>query len=354
MKNILISTGGSGGHVLPAKILSEHLQSSFNVYISTDLRGLKYLNNKKDNVIFINTPKLNINIFFIFKIFKLIYLVFKTVLLLKKNKIYSVFSTGGYMSLPICFGAKLLGIKIFLLGPNIVLGRANRFFLRFCNKIFSYTGELKKFPKKFEHKIQIISPLVKKNFYEKREIKTENKVFSLLVVGGSQGAKIFDDIIKDTIISSSKKNKIKIIQQTHKSNIDNLKNIYNEAKIENIIFDFEENLADLIYQSDLCITRAGASTLAELSIMNKPFLTVPLISAKDNHQFENANFYQNLDCCWVMSQKDFNVVNLGNFLDHVIINKSEYNVKKNNLKKNNFRNSWNDINQKLLETINEN
>ena len=354
MKNILISTGGSGGHVVPAKILSEHLQSSFNVFISTDLRGLKYLGDKEDDIILINTPKLNLDIFLVFNIFKVIYLVFKTVLLLKKNKICSVFSTGGYMSLPVCFGAKLLGIKIFLLEPNIVLGRSNKLFLRFCNKIFSYTRDIKNFPEKFKHKIQKISPLVKKNFYEKRQIKIENKEFNLLVVGGSQGAKIFDDIIKDTIIRSSKKNKIKIIQQTHKSNIDNLKNVYDEAKIENIIFDFEENLADLIFQSDLCITRAGASTLAELSLMNKPFLTVPLISAKDNHQFENANFYENLDCCWVMNQKDFNSINLGNFLDYIIINRSEYNVKKNNLKKHNFQNSWNDINQKLLDTINEN
>ena len=127
-----------------------------------------------------------------------------------------------------------------------------------------------------------------------------------------------------------------------------------EAKIENTIFDFEENLADLINQSDLCITRAGASTLAELSIMNKPFLTIPLVSAKDNHQFENANFYQNLGCCWIMNQKDFNDVNLEKFLNHIIMNKSEYNIKKNNLEKHNSQNSWNNINQKILEIINEN
>ena len=354
MKNILISTGGSGGHVVPAKILSEHLHSNFNVFISTDSRGLKYLDDKKNEIVLIDTPKLNLNIFFIFKIFQVIYLVIKTVLLLKKNKINIVFSTGGYMSLPVCLGAKLLRIKIYLLEPNIVLGRANKLFLSFCNKIFTYTRNLKNFPEKLKYKIQIISPLVKKNFYEKREIKTENKVFCLLVVGGSQGAKIFDNVVKNVIVKLSKKNKIKIIQQTHKSNTYNLKNIYDEAEIENTIFDFEENLADLINQSDLCITRAGASTLAELSIMNKPFLTIPLISAKDNHQLENANFYQNLGCCWIMSQKDFNEVNLEKFLDHIIMNKSEYNIKKNNLEKHNFQNSWNDINQKILETINEN
>ncbi|MDC3068879.1 UDP-N-acetylglucosamine--N-acetylmuramyl-(pentapeptide) pyrophosphoryl-undecaprenol N-acetylglucosamine transferase [Candidatus Pelagibacter sp.] len=354
MKNILISTGGSGGHVVPAKILREHLQSNFNIFISTDLRGLKYLDNKKNDIVLINTPKLNLNIFFIFKIFQVIYLVIKTVLLLKKNKINIVFSTGGYMSLPVCFAAKLLGIKIYLLEPNIVLGRANRFFLSFCNKIFSYTKHLKNFPEKFKHKIQIISPLVKKNFYEKNKIKKENKVFCFLVVGGSQGAKIFDNIIKNVIVNLSRKKKIKIIQQTNKSNINNLKNIYDQAQIENTIFDFEENLADFIYQSDLCITRAGASTLAELSIMNKPFLAIPLISSKDNHQFENANFYKNIGCCWIMSQKDFNDVNLEKFLNHIIMNKSEYNVKKNNLEKHNFQNSWNDINQKILETINAN
>ena len=354
MKNVLISTGGSGGHVVPAKIIREHLQSNFNIVISTDLRGLKYLDEIKNDIVLINTPKLNLNVFFIFKIFQLIYLVIKTVLLLKKNKINIVVSTGGYMSLPICFGAKLLGIKIFLLEPNMVLGRANRLFLRFCNKIFSYSRNLKNFPEKLKYKIKKISPLVKKNFYGKKKIKKDDKVFCLLVVGGSQGAKIFDDIVKDVIVNLSKKSKIKIIQQTHQSNIDYLKNIYNEAEIENTIFDFEENLVDLINQSDLCITRAGASTLAELSIMNKPFLAVPLVSSKDNHQFENANFYKNLGCCWIMSQKDFNIINLEKFLDYIIINKSDYNVKKDNLEKHNFQNSWNDINRKILETINEN
>merc|ERR1711991_896090 len=127
-------------------------------------------------------------------------------------------------------------------------------FLGFCNKIFTYTESLKNFPEKLRHKIQIISPLVKKNFYDKREIKIENEVFCLLVVGGSQGAKIFDNVVKNAIVNLSKKNKIRIIQQTDKSNTDNLKNIYDEAEIENTIFDFEENLADLINQSDLCIT----------------------------------------------------------------------------------------------------
>ena len=59
---------------------------------------------------------------------------------------------------------------------------------------------------------------------------------------------------------------------------------------------------NLVKKSDFCISRAGASTLAELSILNIPFLAVPLPNSKDNHQYENANFYKNEDCCWILNQ----------------------------------------------------
>ena len=70
---------------------------------------------------------------------------------------------------------------------------------------------------------------------------------------------------------------------------------YLENKIENRVFDFDQNLDLLLDQSDLCITRAGASSLAEIAILNIPFIAIPLPSSKDNHQFENANFYQNFN-----------------------------------------------------------
>lgn len=63
-KKILISTGGSGGHVIPASILLDHLNNLYNVSISSDQRGIKYFNKKVDNIIIIDTPRLN-NFFFI-------------------------------------------------------------------------------------------------------------------------------------------------------------------------------------------------------------------------------------------------------------------------------------------------
>ena len=353
-KKILISTGGSGGHIIPAEIIDEHLKSNYDVVISTDLRGHKYLNKDLYNILMINTPKLKFDVLLIYRLYKLILLTLKSFFYLKKNKINKIFSTGGYMSLPVCLGGKLLGLEIYLLEPNYVLGRANKFFLNFAKKIFCYTNKLKNFPKKFEEKIQIIPPLVKKKFYEKKPLINHKDIFCFLVVGGSQGAKIFENIIHPVIIKLSQKHKIKIIQQTRIDNIDNLRSIYNKNDIENKIFNFEKDFTDLIHQSDLCITRAGASTLSELSVMNKPFLAVPLHSSKDNHQFENADFYYNLNCCWIINQIDFNKERLEIFLDKLLTDKTDYLNKKINLEKLNYHNSWNNVNQKLIETIDEN
>ena len=88
-------------------------------------------------------------------------------------------------------------------------------------------------------------------------------------------------------------------------NVSSLSEFYKTNNIENIIFSFNDDFANIIHQTDLCITRAGASTLAELSVMNIPFIAVPLPTSKDNHQFENANFYKNNDCCWIIEQNYF-------------------------------------------------
>ena len=115
----------------------------------------------------------------------------------------------------------------------------------------------------------------------------------------------FDQNLKKSILNISKKFPIKIIHQTQLINIPSLRKFYSENNIENEIFDFDKNFIKKISETDVCITRAGATTLAELSILNVPFIAVPLPSSKDNHQFENANFYLKNDCCWILEQNLF-------------------------------------------------
>ena len=352
-KNFLITTGGSGGHVIPATILYEHLSKEKNVMITTDKRGLKYLNKNNYEFKIIDTPKIN-NIFFLpFNLIIILYLIVKSLFLLKKKKIDKIFSTGGYMSLPVILAARLLRLQVYLIEPNHVLGRANRYFLNSCKKIFCYAERIKNFPDIFRNKIIVVNPLVKNNIYDLKSISETKNKFTLLVVGGSQGANIFDKSLKNVIVNLSKKNPIKIIQQTNEINISSISNFYSQNNVDNKIFSFDKNFSRNIQEADLCITRAGASTLAELSFLNTPFIAVPLPSSKDNHQFENANYYKNKNCCWIMEQKYFDD-KIEDFLENILDNKSDYLEKKQNLKRLNYQNTWINVNQKILKNINEN
>ena len=134
----------------------------------------------------------------------------------------------------------------------------------------------------------------------------------------------------------------------------NLRNIYDSNNIENKIFDFEKKFINLINMSDLCITRAGATSLAEISFMKKPFIAIPLPTAKDNHQMENAKFYEERGCCWVIEQRILTKDKLLSVVLNILKKRSDFITKKTNLEKLNYKNSWNDVNQKLQRIINEN
>ena len=351
---ILISTGGSGGHVIPAITMHDHLKENYEILISSDVRGLKYLDDKFYKTLIIDTPKLNNFILLPLSILKVIFLTLKSLILLKKEEIQILISTGGYMSLPLCIAARILNIKIYLLEPNMVIGRANKFFLKFCKKIICYAENIIGFPKEYKYKLKITNPLIRKKYYKKKLKENDNEKFTLIIIGGSQGAQIFDKILYQSIINVSKIKSLKVIHQTNQKNIGVLKNLYLENKIDSSVFSFDQNLNLLIDQADLCITRAGASSLAEISLSRKPFIAIPLPSSKDNHQLENANYYKNKGCCWVVDQINFDKIKFEDLLLNILNNKNEILLKKNNLEKLNYQNTWNNVNQNLLNIINEN
>jgi len=354
-KRILISTGGSGGHVVPATILYEHLKNKFHVSMSTDHRGMKFLDENKYNLEIFNISPISKNIFLLpFQFFLIIYLIIKSIFFLKKKKINILISTGGYMSLPLCLASKILNIKIFLFEPNMVLGRSNKFFIKSCDKIFCYSAKIKNFPKKYISKITVIPSLLRKNFYDVKKADNIDKNINLLIIGGSQGAKIFDTMIKPSIIQLSKKYSLKICQQTNSVNFEVLKKFYKDRNIDCELFDFNEDITNLMSNSNICITRAGASTLAELVFLNLPCIAIPLPTSKDNHQYENAFFYNEIGCNWILNQNEMNDETLANKLFNIIDNKDELLVKKIKMKNFSYQNTWNNINHKIISVINEN
>ena len=356
-KKILISTGGSGGHVIPAITFYEHLNENFEIFLTTDKRGVKFINQTKYIFTIINVPQLTKNFLKIpFDLILILFSILKAIFFIKKNGIATVISTGGYMSLPICIAARILSCKIFLFEPNMTIGRSNLFFLKQCSKIFCYTNEINNFPKKYNEKIELIYPLLKKEIYkeEKNSNSKFGKKINILVIGGSQGADFLESNLKKCMIELSKNFEIIINHQTKSKNYKDLEEFYKKNNIKFSLFEFEESLAKLIIKSDLCITRSGASSLAELVYLSIPFITIPFPYAKDNHQFHNAIFYKNKNCCWLLEQKNINNNELFDLITHITTDHKDVESKITEMKKISYQNTWNNINKKLLSLINEN
>ena len=357
MKNILIVTGGTGGHVMPCLSIYEHLKDNCNVQIVTDERGSKFINKNNYKFTIIKVPNITKNFFkILMNIILFLKSIFKAYFFLKKNNIDCIISSGGYMSFPYNFVSYILNINIILFEPNSVLGRSNKYFLPFSKKIISYDPNLRLFPRKYLHKIYPTKPILKKIFYEKK-YQLKDKILEpkkILILGGSQGAKFFDEQIFKVISQISKKVKIEICQQVSDPNkIYILKEKYRNLNIKHKIFDFDNSIYEEYLNSDLAISRSGASTLSELSFFNIPFIAVPFPHAKDNHQFFNAEFYEKKQCCWIIKQENFNINIVSKKIIMLIQEKNELSKKRLHLKEFSKENTWNDINKNLRELINE-
>ena len=356
MKKILISTGGSGGHVVPATILYEHLSSSYDVQIVSDYRGSKFIDKNFYKSCVIDTPKISKNIFFapLFLILFTISII-KSFKFLKQNNIHYLISTGGYMSLPFCIAAKLLNLNIFLFEPNMVIGRSNNLMVRFSKKIFCYHENIINFPTKFKNKIIVIERLLKKKIFTSNNIKKErSSYFKILIVGGSQGASFFDNSIKQVISEFSIKQKTFILQQVaNEEKKEQIKKTYDLLGINYELFSFDENLYKKMQDVDLAITRCGASTLSDLVYYNIPFIGIPFPHAKDNHQYYNAKYFFDLNCCWLLDQNKIDTNKILDLLLKIINDKDDYLNKKKNIEKISSKNNWKEINQKIINTINE-
>ena len=356
MKKILITTGGSGGHVIPALNLFDHLKNLHKILLVTDERGKKFIDNNKYNYHLLNIPQkkslLSIPIIAI----RFFISIIKSLLYLKKIKADVLISTGGYMSLPFCISAKIIGIDIYLFEPNMVIGRANKFFLRFCKKIMCYNDKIINFPEKQKKKIYLINPILNKNIYNfKRENNLEQfKSLNLLILGGSQGAKFFDKFVVDLVLKLSNFIKISVYQQVYEpQKIEQINKIYLKANIKNEIFTYDPYIYKKMLNCNLAITRCGASTLAELTQLNLPFIGIPFPFAKDNHQYYNGQNILNKNCCWLLDQKNIQMEKVVDLVQKIIRDDKEYNDKILNMKNISYKNSWNDVNKKLTILFNE-
>ena len=311
---ILIATGGTGGHVFPAYSLANYLRkNNYKVKITIDKRGFKYLKNYKNlNLIKIpSSPLIEENILkLLFSVFIILFSTLRSLIFLLFNRPSIVIGMGGYSSFPVCIAALILRIKFVIYENNLIIGKSNKYLLPFAKKIFVSYKDLEGIAEKYKDKIFEVGNIVREEIINSK-IKNSQKYrfdkMQILVLGGSQAAKVFADKLPQ--IFKKFKNfeiPIKIYQQCQNSQNDQLSVFYTKAKIDHEIFNFTNKIIDYYSNANLVITRSGASVLGELINIKIPFITIPLPTAADNHQFKNASYYKKKGYGYLIEEKDIN------------------------------------------------
>ena len=310
---IIICAGGTGGHMFPACSLFDAIKKrGSDVSIVTDVRGNIYCGNISQKTV-LNTIRFSyknlfkVGYYSLFAIFK-----FCKFWLLRLPDI--VIGFGGIFTVIPLLIAKVFGSKIVIYEQNSIVGRANKFLEKFADlKLTSF---------KLENNWKEIPPPVRKEFV-KNTLYRCDKVIKVLVIGGSQGAMSFSNIVPKAIATLQLKERknLEIIQQVSYGNIDQLRKTYEDLGVKSTLENFIYNVAEIMLDSQLVICRSGASTLSELSATGRHAILIPYQAAADNHQFYNALYYENKKAAWVLEEKNGIVEKLGNIFQQILQNR---------------------------------
>lgn len=309
-KIILLSAGGTGGHLFPALALAEELLLSKNkVQLITDTRCQKYINKDLGFKVNVIDFYLKMNSIFnkIISLYKIIFSCFKHVFLIKKISPKVIIGFGGYTSFPAIFAARILNIPYVLVELNCFLGKANRLFTDKAHLIALTYKETVNVGHIHKDKIIYTGDLVRsaiRNLPIKDNFNKE--VFKIFVFGGSQGAKIFSELIPtaiEKILQSNPNTQIEIIQQAKIEDHDRLNNFYQKLRVKHTISDFFHNIHEIYADSDLAITRSGSGTVAELVTIGLPSIFIPFPYAMEDHQYYNAKALEDSGASWCCRQE---------------------------------------------------
>lgn len=311
MKKVVVSAGGTGGHLFPAIAVGEELLTrGYEVHLVTDPRCQKYLSHDLKLIAHIIGGKISYKnlITKIYALISILITTYKSIWLLRKINPILVIGFGGYPSFPPLFASIILGIPIVIHEQNCFLGKANRFLMPFAKKVALSYQETKNIncavgkANKFVITGDIIRASVRKL---PKKANFDSPVFTIFIFGGSQSAKIFSTLVPKTIRILKGLNpaiKLRIIQQASSSEQDSIAQIYSELEIPCQLADFFYNIAKQYENSDLVISRAGASTVAELAAIGLPAIFIPLPTAAENHQFYNAAALDKAGAGWCYAQ----------------------------------------------------
>ena len=279
-EKVILTTGGTGGHIYPALAIAKKLKDK-NIdvlFIGTSHRMEKTIV-PKEGYRFIGLDIIPLKS--VSSIFKLIKGTFKSIKILKQEKATKIIGFGNYISIPVILAAKFLRIPYYLQEQNSIMGLANQKFYKGSAKVFlAFRNTLNSVPDKYREKFIVTGNPLREEFYhkvkekerEKLGIKENERV--LFVIGGSLGAKnINDAILKKWDKILTEKN-LKLFWGTGKDLFEDVVSKIGDLG-NTIVLPYFDNAADIMSAADMVLCRAGASTVSELIQLEKPSVVVP-------------------------------------------------------------------------------
>ncbi len=295
---ILLAAGGTGGHLFPAEALGvELMKRGLRVRLATDSRALRYsglFSRDMIDVVPSETVRGRTPWSLAYTGVKLLAGTALAFNLMRKLKPAAVVGFGGYPTLPPLLAARLAGIPSIIHDSNAVLGRANRFLSSRVNAIAtSLPGVLDRDPALSAKTTTVGTPMrpaILAAAAVSYDAPVSSGPFRLLVVGGSQGARVMADIVPGAIerLEPSLWNRLILTQQVREEDMARVRAVYDRLKINAELAPFFGDLPAKFASNHLVVSRSGAGTVAELGAIGRPSILVPLPGSIDQDQFANA------------------------------------------------------------------
>jgi UDP-N-acetylglucosamine--N-acetylmuramyl-(pentapeptide) pyrophosphoryl-undecaprenol N-acetylglucosamine transferase len=312
---ILLAAGGTGGHLFPAEALGvELIRRGFRVRLITDARALRYRGLFSTDMIDV-VPSETVRGRAPWQLartgLRLAAGTAVAVRLMRRLKPKAVVGFGGYPTLPPLIAARLCGIPGIIHDANAVLGRANRFLSRHVDAIAtSLPGVLDRDPALAGKATTVGTPMrpaILAAAAVAYQPPQTTAPFRLLVVGGSQGARVMSDIVPGAIerVEPALWARLVLTQQVREEDMARVRAVYDRIKIKAELAPFFSDLPARLASNHLVVSRSGAGTVAELAAIGRPSILVPLPGAIDQDQFANAGVLSQANGALRISQTEF-------------------------------------------------
>lgn len=300
-KKVMLATGGTGGHVYPAMALADQLKhKEIDVLFTGGGLGKNryFLRDQYPyEEVSCGNPRMSKPFSALFQLLKLIRGVLQSFRLISQFQPQLIVGFGSFYTVPPLIAGRLMGIPILLHEANRIPGKVNRL----LSPYVAITGV--QFPDTTKHlKGRVMHvPIPLRDGYRKGVVSAkvardhfgiQPDIETVLIFGGSQGAKVLNSVVAESVTQLPEGKKIQVLHFTGDPDATKeLEQKYREKGLVACVKDFESRM-DLAWQAaDFVISRAGAGTIAEAIEFEVPGILIPFPNAADNHQESNADFF---------------------------------------------------------------